>query len=96
MNLQTSSNFKMVHWNCFSLKNKIRDLDLFLKKSKPDIVYLNEIKMSAENANFHLIFEGYSTHFKSRLKGGDAGGGVALLIREPIKFETSNIFDKLD
>ena len=96
MNLQTSSNFKMVHWNCFSLKNKIRDLDLFLKKSKPDIVSLNEIKMSAENANFHLRFEGYSTHFKSRLKGGDAGGGVALLIREPIKFETSNIFDKLD
>ena len=68
MNLLSSSYFKIVHWNCFSLKNKIRDLDLFLKNSKPDIVSLNEIKMSTENANFHLRFEGYATHFKSRKK----------------------------
>ena len=52
--------------------------------------------MSTENANFHLRFEGYATHFKSRKKGGDVGGGVALLVREPIKYEISNIFDRLE
>ena len=82
----------MLHCNCFSLKSKIRDLDFFLKNSKPDIVALNEIKLSTEYDNFHLRFENFASHFKSRNKGGDVGGGVALLVRESIKCEFFEYF----
>ena len=80
-------NFLILQWNCFQLKTRLGELEMFLKKVKPDIVSINEIKMSTENANFHLRFEGYSTLFKCREKNGDSGGGVALLINEKIKFE---------
>ena len=52
--------------------------------------------MTEESANFHLRFAGYTPIFKSRKVRGGFGGGVAILIKDSIKFEVSKEFDKLD
>ena len=52
--------------------------------------------MTEESANFHLRFAGYTPIFKSRKVRGEFGGGVAILIKDSIKFEVSKEFDKLD
>ena len=58
---------KIVHWNCFKLTvPRIEELNLFINDYKPDIISLQEIKISEELVNFRLRFKGYSTFHKVR------------------------------
>ena len=41
---RTNKQFKAIHWNCNSLKNKVSELKQFLRDHSPDIMSLNEIK----------------------------------------------------
>lgn len=81
---------KLIHWNCNSIKGqKIEELKEFLMQAKPDIVSLNEIKCNKSNAN--AIFSditNYNVIFKAR---SNAGGGVALLIKNSIIFDEIQI-----
>ena len=60
------------------------ELEVFLIKFKPDIMSLQEIKLSSEDANYKLRFDGYSTYHRSRSKNSDKGGGVAVLVNDRI------------
>ena len=96
MAANSSCDLKIVHWNCFQLTNKLFEFDVFLNKLKPDIVSINETKMTEESANYHLRFAGYTAIFKSRKIRGEFGGGVAILIKDTIKFEVVKEFDKFN
>lgn len=76
---------KIFQWNCFSLTvSRTFELKHFLITHKPDIFLLQEIKLSNERANLRLRFDGYATYHKVRSINPDAGGGIAILIREII------------
>ncbi len=86
--------FRILHWNCNSIKKKNRFLESFLAKNDIDIISLNEIKCNLNRANDKLNIPSYKLYHKSRT---DFGGGAALLIKDkyscnsidlPIKFET--------
>ena len=87
------------HFNCNSFRNKKEELELFLGNIKPDILSLNELKMSQCEANYMLDFTGYYSFFKVRNESKsnpEKGGGVALLIRETLQPYLLNIFDHID
>ncbi len=70
---------KIFHWNCFCLtRAKVIELRDYVNKFSPDIVSLNELKMSEETANLMMRFDGYASYFKVRNKHG---GGVAIIIK---------------
>ena len=75
----------IIHWNCFKLtSSRLFELEVFINKFKPDIMSLQEIKLSNEDANYKLRFDGYSTYHRSRSKNSDKGGGVAVLVNDRI------------
>jgi exonuclease III len=84
---------KICHWNCNGLNSKIKQLQLFLSSSEPDIVCLNEIKTHDENAN-NLLNDlkrlkpslGYNSIYNCRTNG--LGGGAAIIIKNTIDFQT--------
>jgi exonuclease III len=76
----------LIHWNCNSLNNKIEELKSFCLKFSPAIISLNETKISEFNASYILNVENYTTIHKARDKNKNGAGGVALLIRQDIKF----------
>ena len=72
---------RAVHWNCFKLTQQRQfELKHFLNIIKPDIVSLQEIKLSEEEANLCLNFPEYSAYIKTRDSNSKKGGGVAILI----------------
>ena len=75
---RTNKQFKVIHCNCNSVKNKVNELKQFLSSHSPDIMFLNEIKCNNYWANELLVFENYNTIFKCR---SNFGGGIALLIK---------------
>ena len=80
--------FSIFHWNCNSFRNKKNLLMFELQSHEPDIVLLNEIKLSQTQANDLLNLPGYSNVHKCR---NSHGGGVAILIKNEFKF--SQVFD---
>ena len=76
---------KICHFNCNSIANKKEEFELFLDKHSPDLVSLNEIKLSIEKANYLLRFNNYVSYHKCRKKNGNKGGGVAILAKNTIK-----------
>ena len=78
------SKLKIMHWNCNSIKDKVEGLSRLLKKEKPDVFSLNEIKCNENEANDKLRFDKYIPYFKFRT---NKGGGVAILIHEDIESE---------
>ena len=76
---------KTVHWNCFKLTQQRHfEMEHFLNLLKPDIVSLQEIKLSKEEANLGLNFQEYSAYIRTRESNPKKGGGVAILIRSGI------------
>jgi exonuclease III len=61
------SQLKIVHWNCFKMTNT-RQMELinFINIFKPDIVSLQEIKLSFEMSNLLLNLKDFTTHVKAR------------------------------
>jgi hypothetical protein len=60
------NSFDLIHWNCNSLKNKIEEFKLFCLKFNPQIISLNETKMSEFNASYILNIDNYITIHKAR------------------------------
>ena len=90
-------NLKIIHWNCFSFKNKKLEFQKFLIDEQPDIVCLNEIKMNIQNSNhFFGDLEGYLFLVKPRESKPECGGGVAILIREGIDYTQDFRFDRIE
>ena len=90
----TSRNcFVIHHWNCFTVSNKIEQIEMYLNEFKPDVFSLNELKLNEQEANYMLRFSNYVTYFKCRKKGG---GGVALLIREGLDARRIGDFDNFN
>jgi len=76
---------RTVHWNCFKLTQQRRfALEHFLNLIKPDILSIQEIKLSKEEANLCLNFQEYSAYIRTRESNPKKGGGVAILIRSGI------------
>ena len=80
-----SKTFRIIHWNCNSIKSKDKLLELYLFYSQPDVVSLNEIKCDKFWAVQHLKILGYNAVFKCResVNGSEVkGGGVAILLHK--------------
>jgi hypothetical protein len=59
-------NINLIHWNCNSLNNKIEEFKSFCLKFNPQLISLNETKMSEFNAKYILAVNNYSTIHRSR------------------------------
>ena len=87
----------VAHWNCFKLnKSKIEELRTFLNTQKPDIISLNELKLSEFECNYHLRFDNYQCTYKVRTNNADKGGGVAFLIKTDLIYTNIDLFDDLN
>ena len=85
---------RVIHWNCRAFTQQRRgEFASFLKEKSPDIISLQEVKLTETEANGFLVFEGYQTIYKPRKSNPKLGGGIALLIRDGIDFEELTIFD---
>lgn len=90
-------NFKIVHWNSFKLTTeRIEELRIFIKKEKPDIVCLNETKLSIENVNYLVRFDNYNVVARPRKKNPDHGGGVIILIKNTINYSDVSSLLEID
>ena len=93
INNNESEKIVLVHWNCNSVNNKIDELKLFCVKYKPHIITLNK---TDDKAQYILQIDKYVLIHKSRRVDKNGAGGVALLIREDLKFCSKNLFDSLN
>ena len=91
-----NKSFNLIDWNCNSLNNKIEEFKSFCFKFNPEIISLNETKMSEFNAKYILNINNYTTIHKSRNNDKNGAGGVALLIRNDIKFSESSLLESLN
>ncbi len=75
-----------VHYRFLLKLTKQRQFELkhFLNIIKSNIVSLQEIKLSKEEANLCLNFPEYSAYIRTRESNPKRGGGVAILIRSEI------------
>ena len=73
------------HININSLKHRLTELVLHLEEHKPHIVTINETKLNQNTniniPNYHILRQDRNSH----------GGGVAILIKENIQFNTIDI-----
>ena len=77
-----SSKLKLAHINIRSCRNKEVEISLFLKENDIDILSLNETWLKS---NFKLDIPNYTIARRDRLRR--QGGGVAILVRNDIKFD---------
>jgi exonuclease III len=76
---------RLVHWNCFKLTEmRLIELQTFLIENNPDIISINETKLSEEKANLSLRFDHYIPYHRCRKNNAVFGGGVAILINDTI------------
>jgi exonuclease III len=78
------------------INNKIDEFNDFCFKYKPHIISLNETKLNDFRADYILQINNYNTIYKSRNSMRNGAGGVALLIREDIKYSECKLFEDLD
>ena len=79
------STLKLAHVNIRSCRNKEVELSLFLKENDTDILSLNETWLKS---NFKLDIPNYTITRKVRPRR--QGGGVAILVRNDIKFDITD------
>ena len=77
-----SSKLKLAHINIRSCRNKVVEISLFLKENDIDILTLNETWLKS---NFKLDIPNYNITRNDRPRR--RGGGVAILVRNDIKFD---------
>ena len=87
----TNNKFNLINWNANSLNNKIDEFKLFCIKLNPQIISINETKMNEFMTNYILNVENYTTVHLARNERNGAGG-VALFIRNDIKFSKCVLF----
>ena len=90
------NNLRLVYWNCNSLNNKIDEFKMFCEKFKPNIISLNETKMSNFRSNYMLKINNYSVIHKPRHENLNGGGGEALLVNNEINFYESILLGELN
>ena len=95
--LKMHQELKVIQWNCNRLPCKF-DLFLhFLSLQNPDIVLLNELKMTEVECNYYSNIIGYESIFKARptSKSGSLGlgGGVGILVKRGIEYVQDYSFD---
>ena len=67
INNNKKNKLKIIHWNPNSIHNKTIELKNFIIDNlKPDIISLNETKLSTFRANMILNFNNYNTIHKAR------------------------------
>lgn len=96
---QENKTLKLVHWNSNSLNNKQHSLYNFLNIFSPDIISINETKLSEnrfDNDIFLKNLPNYSFIHKHRYTNINGAGGVGLLIKKEINYTNCNEFDSLD
>ena len=76
-----SSKLKLAHINIRSCRNKEVEMSLLLKENDIDILSLNETWLKS---NFKLDIPNYTIGLRDRLR---RQGGVAILVRNDIKFD---------
>ena len=88
----------IVQWNCFKLTpDRIIELNNFLQEFQPDIKSFQEVKLTREQVNIFIRFQGYSVHYIPRLVNPSFGGGVLILIKNTISnTEVSGFDDSFD
>jgi exonuclease III len=81
---------RIIQWNCFKLTvPRVEELRLFLK-TQPEIMSIQETKLTDENANLRLRFSGYTMNHRQRAKNPSQGG---ILVKEGI---THTLVDNLN
>ena len=96
---KNKKSLNLIHWNANSLNNKKREFDQFiLNDLNPDIVSVNETKLSDFRANMLLNYENYNIINKSRHQNKNGAGGIAILLKKNINFIqiVDNAFNELE
>ena len=63
---------RIIQWNCFSLTiSRIEELRQFLIEAQPDIMSVQETKLTDEKANLRIRFNGYTMYHKQRKSNPD-------------------------
>jgi exonuclease III len=91
--------YEDIHWNANSLNNKMQEFNSFiLQKEEPDIVSINETKMSDFRANTILNFNNYNVIHKARYENKNGAGGVAILINKRLSYRVIKdvLFDDIE
>ena len=73
---------KILHLNINGLRRKVNDLKAFIVEEKPDMITLNETKLTG---NMTFIIDGYTSIVMNR-PGRTIGGGIATLIKNNLKY----------
>lgn len=76
---------KIISWNVASIRARMDTLMRLLEQEKPDIVFLQEIKVEEDKFPF---FELKSVGYESVISGQKAWNGVAILSKEPITLKS--------
>ena len=72
---------KIISWNVNSVRARIENLLIYIKDSKPDILFLQEIKTQNENFPSNTFKE---SGYHSYVFGQKSYNGVAFLSKNPI------------
>jgi hypothetical protein len=84
---KSSSKIKIIHWNPNSIFNKKAEFDEFIiNEINPDIISLNETKLSEFRAQRFFTNNNYHLINKSRDENKNGAGGVAILIKKTFKY----------
>lgn len=79
---------KIVYMNICSLRNKLQEVEVIMRKSNCDILILNEIWITTSESMFFNI-PNYVPVFNCR--DNREGGGSAIYIKSSIKFNVVNL-----
>ena len=77
---------KIISWNVASIRARMDTLMTLLNQEKPDIVFLQEIKVEEEKFPF---FELKAAGYESVISGQKSWNGVAILSKEPIALKST-------
>lgn len=88
-----NTNLKTLCWNCNRIYNKMELFKLLVKKLKPNIIALSEIKLNQAEANDVLSIEGYDCIYKLR---NSNGGGSAIFVDEETEYTEINLEKEKD
>ncbi|MBO5997969.1 MAG: exodeoxyribonuclease III [Alphaproteobacteria bacterium] len=77
---------KIISWNVASIRARMELLLSLLEKEKPDVVFLQEIKVEEDKFPF---FELRAAGYESVISGQKSWNGVAILSKEPIKLKST-------
>ncbi|RNA38215.1 hypothetical protein BpHYR1_045483, partial [Brachionus plicatilis] len=94
MQKKNNKSLSIIQWNCFELtRDRIIELSVFLQEFQPDIMSIQEVKLTEEQVNTFIRFSGYFAHFKPRQVNPTHGGGVLILVNNKMNCFKISEFD---